>query len=156
MAASARGPKSVYALHTEGVGMAQTIKVRGTPHVIEVDAVVAFGGKDKAPGPLAYALASLTSCSQATAQIVAKGLGISIEHISFDLDAEIDMSVLLGLGPQGLPDFQPVSMNVTVDTTASDAELVKLQAETERRCPVSQLFQRAGVPIKSRWSRIKP
>ncbi len=153
MTANVRGPKSAYALQTEGVGMAQTIKVRGTPHVIEVDAVVAFGGQDAAPGPLAYALASLTSCSQATAQIVAKGLGIAIEHIRFDLEAEIDMSVLVGLEPKGLPDFQPVSMNVTVTTAASDAEIAKLQSETERRCPMSQVFARAGVPVRSRWSR---
>jgi putative redox protein len=153
MTANARGPKSAYALHTDGVGMAQTIKVRGTPHVIEVDAVVAFGGQDAAPGPLAYALASLTSCSQATAQIVAKGMGIAIERMSFDLEAEIDMSVLVGVPAKGLPDFQPVSMNVTVATTASDAELEKLQAETERRCPMSQVFARAGVPVKARWSR---
>jgi putative redox protein len=154
MTANARGPKSVYALHTDGVGMAQTIKVRGTPHVIEVDAVVAFGGKDAAPGPLAYALASLTSCSQATAQIVAKGMGIAIDRMSFDLESEIDMSVLIGLEPKGLPDFQPVSMNVTVATTASDAELAKLQSETERRCPMSQVFARAGVPVKARWTRV--
>ena len=153
MTANVRGAKSAYALHTEGVGMAQTITVRGTPHVIEVDAVVAFGGQDAAPGPLAYALAALTSCSQATAQIVAKGMGITIERISFDLEAEIDMSVLVGLPAKGLPDFQPVSMSVTVATTASDAQLEKLQSETERRCPVSQLFARAGVPVKSRWTR---
>ncbi len=153
MTANVRGPKSIYALHTDGAGMAQTIKVRGTPHVIEVDAVVAFGGKDAAPGPLAYAVASLTSCLQATAQIVAKGMGIAIERMSFDLESEIDMSVLVGLEPKGLPDFQAVSMNVSVATAASDAELVKLQAETERRCPMSQVFARAGVPVMARWTR---
>lgn len=156
MTVNARGPKSAYTLQTDGVGMAQTIQVSGTPHVIEVDAVVAFGGKDAAPGPLAYALASLTSCSQATAQIVAKGLGIGIERIRFDLDAEIDMSVLVGLPAKGFPDFQPVSMSVTVTTTASDAEIEKLQAETERRCPMSQVFKRAGIPVEARWTRAVP
>jgi putative redox protein len=154
MGAPARGPKSRYALHAEGQGMAQTIQVRGTPHVIEVDAVPAFGGKDAAPGPLAYALASLTSCSQATAQIVSKELGITVEHIQFDLEAEIDMSVLIGLPPKGLPDFQPITVHVTVRApAASDAQLAELQSRVERRCPVFQLFTRAGVPIHAHWSR---
>ena len=153
MTANARGPKTVYTLHTDGVGMGQTIKLRGTPHVIEVDAVVAFGGKDSAPGPLAYALASLTSCSQATAQIVAKGLGVEIEKISFDLESEIDMSVLVGLEARGLPDFQPFTMNVSVATRASDEQIETLRVETERRCPMSQVFKRAGIPVTSRWSR---
>jgi putative redox protein len=154
MGAAAKGPKSRYALHTEGQGMAQTIQVRGTPHVIEVDAVPAFGGKDAAPGPLAYALASLTSCSQATAQIVAKELGIAIERMQFDLEAEIDMSVLIGLQAGGLPDFQPITVHVTVAAPgATDAQLEELRSRVERRCPMFQVFTRAGVPIRSDWSR---
>lgn len=153
MGAPASGPKSRYALHTEGQGMAQTIQLRGTPHVIEVDAVPAFGGKDAAPGPLAYALASLTSCSQATAQIVARELGIAVERIQFDLEAEIDMSVLVGLPAKALPDFQPITVHVTLTSPASDAQIDELRARVERRCPVFQLFTRAGVPIHARWSR---
>jgi uncharacterized OsmC-like protein len=154
MGAPASGPKSRYALHTEGQGMAQSIQLRGTPHTIEVDAVPAFGGKDAAPGPLAYALASLTSCSQATTQIVAKELGIAVGRIQFDLEADIDMSVLVGMPAKGLPDFQPITLNVTVVAPeASDAQFAELQSRVERRCPVFQLFTRAGVPINARWSR---
>lgn len=155
MGAPANGVKSRYALHTEGQGMAQSIQVRGTPHVIEVDAVPAFGGKDAAPGPLAYALAALTSCSQATTQIVAKELGIELGRIQFDLEADIDMSVLVGLPPKGLPDFQPIAVNVTVAApSATEAQFAELQARVERRCPVFQLFTRAGVPIHAQWSRV--
>lgn len=153
MGAPASGPKSRYALHTQGQGMGQTIQLRGTPHVIEVDAVPAFGGKDAAPGPLAYALASLTSCSQATATIVARELGIAIERIQFDLEADIDMSVLVGMPAKGLPDFQPINIHVTVTSAASDAQIEELRTRVERRCPVFQLFTRAGVPIDSRWSK---
>ena len=134
--------------------MGQTIQVRGTPHVIEVDAVPAFGGKDAAPGPLAYALAALTSCSQATAQIVAQGLGVRIERMSFDLEADIDMSELVGMPAKGLPDFQPIALHVSVATNVSDADFEKLRSQTERRCPVFQLFARSGVPINARWSRL--
>jgi putative redox protein len=154
MDAPARGPRSRYALRTQGRGMAQHIALQDTPHVIEVDAVPAYGGQDAAPGPLAYALASLTSCSQATAQIVARELGITIEHIAFELDAEIDMSVLVGLPARGLPDFQPIALQVRVRTAADDAQFEALQRGTERRCPVFQLFTRAGVPIAARWSKI--
>ncbi|MCC2658251.1 MAG: hypothetical protein K0Q76_3359 [Panacagrimonas sp.] len=155
MGTPAGGPKSRYALHTDGQGMAQTIQLRGTPHVIQVDAVPAFGGKDAAPGPLAYALASLTSCSQATAQIVAKELGLALGRIQFDLEADIDMSVLVGMPAKGLPDFQPINVHVTVDApSATDTQFQELQARVERRCPVFQLFTRAGVPIHARWSRV--
>lgn len=149
---AAQGTKVAYALSTEGRGMAQTARVRGTRHVIEVDAVPAFGGHDGAPGPLAYALAALTSCSQITAQATAQQLGIRIDHIAFELESEIDLALLLGAMPQGRPDFQGIDVQVTVHTDAGADAVATLQAETERRCPVFQLFTRSGVPIRSRWT----
>lgn len=149
---SAQGTKVAYALSTEGRGMAQTARVRGTRHVIEADAVPAFGGHDGAPGPLAYALAALTSCSQITAQATAQQLGIHIDRISFELESEIDLALLLGATPQGRPDFQGVDVQVTVHTDADAEVIARLQAETERRCPVYQLFTRSGVPMRSRWT----
>jgi uncharacterized OsmC-like protein len=126
--------------------------VSGTPRVIHVDAVPVYGGKNAYSGPLAYTLASLTSCSQATATIVARELGIAIEHLRFDLESEVEMAALIDLPVAGHPDFQAVSLQVAVTTPASEAEVERLRAETERRCPVFQLFTRAGVPIHSRWT----
>jgi len=136
--------------------MEQAASLVGTPHVIRADAVPAFGGKDAHPGPLAYALASLTSCSQATATIVAREFGIVIEHIRFELQSDIEMASLMGLPVSGRPDFQGVDLRVAVTTPASDADVARLHAETERRCPVFQLFTRAGVPIRSHWTRSVP
>ena len=62
----------------------------------------------------------------------------------------------IGLPVAGRPDFQGVELAVTVTTPASVAEVERLHAETERRCPVFQLFSRAGVPIRSRWTRAAP
>ncbi|MGQ0622958.1 MAG: OsmC family protein [Panacagrimonas sp.] len=152
MAATANPTRVTYALNTDGVGMAQTIRLKNTRHVIEVDAVPAFGGKDRHPGPLAYALAALTSCSQATAQIVARELGLSIARMSFDLESEIDLARLVGAPETGLPDFQSVELHVTVHADGSPSEMDRLRSETERRCPVFQLFRRGGVPIRCQWT----
>lgn len=144
-------PRAAYTLNTDGVGMAQTIRLKGGKHVIEVDAVPAFGGKDRHPGPLAYALAALTSCSQATAQIVAAQMGLSIKRMQFELASEIDLAGLVGAPVTGRPDFQSVDLQVTVHTDADGSEMDRLRSETERRCPVFQLFTRSGVPIRSQW-----
>lgn len=151
--AAAGSARVTYTLDADGIGMAQTARVKGTPHVIQVDAVPAFGGKDAAPGPLAYALAAFSSCSQATAMAVSRLIGIPIEKIHFDVKSEIDLGLLVGAPITGRPDFQFVDMEVTVHTNASDADLERLRAETEARCPVYQLFHRSGVPLRSRWRR---
>lgn len=143
-----------YRLQTEGSAMAQAATVHESRHVIRMDVPPAFGGKDAHAGPLPHALAALTSCSQITAQIVAQELGIAIERMSVALESEIDLANLMGQPSAGRPDFQSVTMQVSVSTNANPAALAQLQVATERRCPIFQLFSRSGVPIRSQWSRV--
>lgn len=149
--ATQNGPISRYSLRAEGSGVAQRVQQLGSPHVLEVDLPPAFGGKDVHPGPLPTALAALTSCSQITAHFVARELGIVVESMTFDLESAIDLSLLMGLPAPARPDFQSIDVQVTLRTRADADAIRRLQAETERRCPVFQLFTRAGVPIRSEW-----
>lgn len=61
-----------------GNGKAQSIPVKGSPHIIIVDAFPSFGGADSAPSPLAYNISSLGSCTQVTGSLVAKDRGIKL------------------------------------------------------------------------------
>lgn len=140
-----------YSLQAEGSAMAQVTKVGGSRHVIRADVPPVFGGQDAHAGPLPLALAALTACSQVTAQIVARELGVAIDRITFALESDIDLAVLMGQTPSGRPDFQSVAMQVSVMTAADHDSVMRLKEATERRCPIFQLFTRAGVPIRSEW-----
>jgi hypothetical protein len=65
-------------------------------HRFSTDASPAFGGQDAAPSQLFYALGSLTSCNQVTATLVAKDLGIRLGTWSFEVQGDLDTSVLVG------------------------------------------------------------
>lgn len=138
-----------------GSGVSQTIRVTGSPHVIEVDAYPAFGGKDAAPSPLAYVLAGLISCSQVTAQLVARELGLSLGQFNFDVEAALPTDVLT-TGAEGNPNFTRVVITARVETDAAAGPFARLQAETERRCPIFQLFRRSGVEITGHWTAVAP
>ncbi len=149
-------PKSTVAtfkLHSEGTGVAQTVHLEGSQHLIHVDAAPAFGGKDQNPSPIAYALSALISCSQVTAQLVARDLGVTLDRFEFDIQADLDTAVLVQGATEGNPDFQTVSINAVVETDIADDLFEKLRLETERRCPIYQLFSKSGVAIVNRWSR---
>ncbi|MCP4117524.1 MAG: OsmC family protein [Desulfobacteraceae bacterium] len=153
---SARLPNTTtvsFTMHSEGTGVCQDIKLEGSAHVIHVDAAPAFGGKDRHPSPLAYGLGALLSCSQVTAQQVAKDLGIELRSFEFDLTADLDTAILVGGAMEGNPNFQNVGINAIVDTDAPDDVFSKFYLETERRCPMTQLFSRSGASIKYRWSK---
>ena len=144
---------ATFTLSSEGTGVAQSVKVGGSAHQFEVDAAPAFGGKDAAPSPIAYALGALISCSQVTGQIAAKALGLQVDRFQFELSADLDTAILAAGATEGNANFESVTVKARLTTNASDAELRALQTETERRCPIYQLFARSGVAISTTWTR---
>ena len=139
-----------FAVHGEGTGVAQELTAGS--HVFHTDAYPAFGGADAAPSPLFYALGSLTSCNQVTASLVAKDLGIQLGKWTFEIQGDLDTAVLVG-GAEGNANFDRVEVRATVETDASEEQFATLVAETERRCPVTQLFRRSGLEFVNDWSR---
>ena len=107
---------------------------------------------DTAPSPLFYALGSLTSCNQVTANLVANDLRIHLGRWTFDIQGDLDTAVLVG-GAEGNANFDKVEVRATVETDATSEQFDTLISETERRCPVTQLFQRSGLEFVNNWTR---
>ncbi|MDQ8042977.1 MAG: OsmC family protein [Solirubrobacteraceae bacterium] len=149
-------PKSTvvpFVVHGSGTGVAQHVEVPDSPHAFDTDAYPAFGGKDEAPSPLFYALASLSSCNQVTAALVAKDLGIELGAFSFQVRGDLDTAVLVG-GEEGNANFDKVTVRATIESDATAEQFATLEAETERRCPVSQLFKRSGLAFDVEWTQV--
>ncbi|KAL1985142.1 hypothetical protein VTN96DRAFT_8164 [Rasamsonia emersonii] len=144
--------KVPFRIDAEGTGVAQTVSVQGSPHKISVDAYPSFGGKDTAPTPLAYSLTSLSSCSQVTGSLVAKDLGIKLGKWQVTVKGDLGTDVLVK-GEQGNANWDNVELQVRVqtDVQGDDAKFQKFAEETERRCPITQLFKRSGAGWKSQW-----
>lgn len=145
-------PKSTvvpFTIVAAGTGVAQSVQAGG--HEFTTDAYPSFGGKDEAPSPLFYALAALSSCNQVTASLVAKDLGITLGEWSFEVVGDLDTAVLVG-GADGNANFDKVTVRATIETDADDAQFEQLVSETERRCPVSQLFKRSGLDFDNAWT----
>ncbi len=150
-------PLIPFAVTGRGSGVAQTVSVDGADYTIETDAYEAFGGRDAHPSPLAFALASLSSCNQVTSSIVAKELGVALEQVTFRVEADFNPTTMTtGAHREGETTFQNVRVTAEVLSDATDDQLEALRTETDRRCPVSQLFTLAGVELTSTWKRLAP
>jgi len=88
-----------------------------------------------------------------TGQIAAKALGLTVERFAFEISADLDTAILVGGAAEGNANFERVTVFAQLTTNATDAELRALQTETERRCPIYQLFARSGVTIATTWVR---
>ena len=148
-------PKSTvvpFVIRGEGTGVAQHVVVPDSPHAFDTDAYPAFGGNDEAPSPLFYALASLSSCNQVTASLVAKDLGIALGKLQFDVHGDLDTAVLV-TGAEGNANFDRVTLRAKIESDATPEQFAQLESETERRCPVSQLFKRSGTELDVEWTQ---
>lgn len=153
MSSSPRQTVVPFVLTGTGTGVAQTLVTGDGRHELRTDAYPAFGGADSAPSPLFFALGALTSCNQVTGSLVAKDLGLTVGAWSFRVQGDLDTAVLVG-GADGNANFDRVEVNVSVQTDATAEQFDRLSAETERRCPVTQLFVRSGLELSYTWERV--
>jgi uncharacterized OsmC-like protein len=148
-------PTLTFSVSATGTGVRQDVDVVGSGHLIRSDAYADFGGQDAHPSPLAYLLASLSSCTQVTASVVAREQGIAIDSYAISVDGDFDPTVMVSgreTDAQHSDTFNAVRVDVALVTSATQAEVDRLAADVERRCPVSALFRRAGTPIATSWT----
>ncbi|GAD97277.1 hypothetical protein NECHADRAFT_77323 [Paecilomyces variotii No. 5] len=134
-----------------GRGVAQNIKADGHPHLIQTDAYTFFEGHESAPTPLVYNLSSLGSCTQVAGSLVAKSLGAKLGEWNVAVKGNLDTGVLAE-GKEGNGNWEGIEVDVRVQTDIEDRNVFsKFVSETERRCPIMQLFKQSGTNLKSTW-----
>jgi putative redox protein len=149
---------STLPLAIRGTGTGVTQSISAGPLKIETDTYKALGGNEAAPSPLAYSLASLSGCQQVTGALVANDLGIKLGKWEVEVNGVLDTDVLVK-GTQavreGEGNWEIVDVKVRVETDVDEERFRLFQEETERRCPLSQLFIRSGVKWKNEWENRK-
>ncbi|KAK0726827.1 OsmC/Ohr family, partial [Lasiosphaeria miniovina] len=152
---SAQFPTIPVAVHGTGRGTFQTVPVQDKPYTIPSDTYTALGGGDSAPSPVAYSLASLGACSQVTGSVVARDQGVALGVWSVTVRGALPKAVLVGGAAEGNPNWEGVAVEVKVQTDipggSEAAGFRHFVSETERRCPITQLFKLSGVKFESEW-----
>jgi uncharacterized OsmC-like protein len=115
----------------------------------------AHGGSGTGPSPLQIVLGALCGCESVTFRRTADEMGFAYEGIDFEAAFTIDIRGRMG-HPKVRPHFQTVRVQATVRTDESEDRLREVVEETERRCPVYNLIEDAGVKTEMLWVRADP
>ncbi|WP_456275702.1 OsmC family protein [Bacillus sp. AK128] len=125
-------------------------EIHAIEHQYLLDEPVKAGGEDKGPTPLHALLGALAGCKSITAFAAAKSMGIEVEEITFELNAELDPR-----GMKGKKDvktyFEKVEIHVQLKTNESIEQINALKHKVEERCPVFNLFKAADVKMVQHW-----
>ena len=110
-----------------------------------------LGGDDAGPNPLEYVLGGFQGCVAVVVETVAKERGITIDDLRLGVSGTIDLRGFLGV-PGVSPSFESIDGWVRLRADIDAEQFEGLVAETERRCPLYNLFRDAGVTPEIRWS----
>ncbi len=109
-------------------------------HRVDVDEPEALGGADSGPNPVELILAALGSCQEITYRAYATALGIPLDHVSVELDGDIDLRGFFGVDDDVRPGYNHVHGTVTLESSASEEQLNMLRTAVNAHCPVLDIM----------------
>ena len=141
-------------IKTLGESMARsTTEVRSFK--IFMDEPPELGGRDGAPSPLEYILAAHGGCLSYMTFFIAKELGIEVSGTEVEVQASLDPAKFAGTDRAVRAGYQAVEVTIRVHSSAAPADLEKLRAEVEARCPVSDNIGNA-TPVHIALTAVQP
>ena len=120
--------------------------------VFAIDEPTERGGTNAGPTPTDTALAALVGCTNVIGHKCAKGLGVDIGHLSIDTVCDFDRRGVTLADEIEVP-FEAVTLTVTANGSASQADLDLVATETAKFCPLSKLFINAGTKLEVIWRK---
>ena len=117
-----------------------------------IDEPEARGGTNEGPSPTATAYAALIGCTNVIGNKCAASLGVDIGHLAFEMEVDFDRRGVLLQEEVDVP-FTAIRLHVKSDGPASEEDLQRVAAETDKYCPISKLYEKAGTDMTVTWSK---
>lgn len=115
-----------------------------------VDERKEIGGNNKGPNPLEYFLGALGSCTSIITTMIAKEQNFTFTNLDFSVKGDLDPRGYKGV--EGIQTYyHNVEVTVLIETEESDDALKTLTKAVEKRCPLYNLLEDAGVKVTSNW-----
>lgn len=118
-----------------------TCEVENGPWTFTSDIGPEQGGNDEGPGPGVLERAALGSCLAIGISQWAALLEVPVERIEMEIESDFDARGSFGIEDQP-PGFTCLRYRVTIESSASEAEIQKVIDEAEAHSPVLDDFRR--------------
>ena len=99
-----------------------------------------------------YFVASLASCQNEQAQVVAEELAITIDKIDITLEVDLNLDGFMGLDADSVNCFKRANLSAIVHGDLSKDQIIELGNRVDKRCPILSLLRSSGCAIESSWS----
>ena len=112
------------------------------PWKLAADMPLKAGGEETAPTPGMLGRGALASCLAIGISMWAARLGVPLEALEVEVQADFDARGELGVGDNIPPGYQEVRYRVSIDSPASPKAIADLLETAERHSPYVDVFSR--------------
>ncbi|HUS44393.1 MAG TPA: OsmC family protein [Ilumatobacteraceae bacterium] len=112
----------------------------------ETDLPDTMGGNGSGPAPGVLGRAALGSCLAMGYQMRAARLGVDMNSLSVEIEADFDAIGMLSIGSTARPGYSEVRCHVTVVSSAPEADILRVLDEGDLLSPYRDVFS-APTPI---------
>ena len=119
-----------------------TCEVREGNWKFTADMPEQVGGNAAGPTPGVYGRAALGSCLAIGYMMRAAQLGVPINALEVEVQADYDDGALFGTSKNIPPGYLEVRYSVTVDSDASEEEIMQVLDEADEHSPYLDIFSR--------------
>lgn len=137
----------------QGNGWPTKVSITNTEWHINVDEPIEDGGTNTGPNPMQLFIASLTSCQNEQAQVVAEELELNLIQIDIKAAIDLDLSGFMGMSDNSNGSYKNVRLEATVSGEATEEQVRALGQKVDERCPILGLLRTSGCTIHSTWTK---
>ncbi|MFT5862864.1 MAG: putative redox protein [Flavobacteriales bacterium] len=136
----------------QGKGWPTKVTITDTEWTLHTDEPVEDGGSNTGPNPMQLFIASLASCQNEQAQVVADELSLNTTQIDINVEVDLDLSGFMGMSETSNGSYKNVRLEAIVLGEVTDEQVKTLGQKVDDRCPILGLLRTSGCDIKSSWS----
>ncbi len=122
----------------------QSVVNNGRQHELIIDLPAIQGGSNAGPTALELAIMGFSGCISTVYKILSDKMKLAVD----DLEVEVDAI-------KGMETISKIEVDVKIRSNENPAELQNCLDRTLENCPVSVLFERAGVDIHTSMKVVK-
>lgn len=124
-------------------------------HQLSVDEPESLGGADNGPNPVELVLAALGTCQEITYRAYAAALGIPLEHVSVELEGDIDLRGFFAVDESVRAGYEAIRGKVNLVSSATPEQIETLRGAVNAHCPVLDIITQP-VPVKLEVQQLPP
>jgi putative redox protein len=123
-------------------------------HEIITDEPESRGGSNLAAAPVQTFMASLIGCTNVITNKCARDLGVEINSMEIEMEAEIDRRGMMLTDAVAVP-FPAITLNIDVKTNATDEQWDQVIDYLHKFCPIAVVIRASGTTITENWNLIR-